>query len=98
MMKDIDELITDPGWQGVYSRHQAIGAIPNGTKVRKVKSEPKDGHPDGALAVVIGSWGLLPWEKPLEIKGYTIRFFYFVEFEDMPQVGVGISEHRIQAI
>jgi hypothetical protein len=84
----------DPDWFGEYTRDQAKGAMPNGTRVRKVNSEAKDGHPDGSLATIIGSISA----GPLGINGVTIRYLYFVEFDDLPHVGIGISEPRIEAI
>jgi hypothetical protein len=47
----------EPGWLGGFTRNQAPGAIPNGSRVRKVRSEQNDPHPVGALATVLGSLG-----------------------------------------
>ena len=33
-----------PGWLGAFTDDQAEGAIPNGTPIVKVKTEPGDGH------------------------------------------------------
>lgn len=33
----------------MLTRQQADGAIPNGTLIVKINSEPGDGHPDGSL-------------------------------------------------
>lgn len=85
----------DPGWAGAYTRQQAKGAMPNGTKVRKVRSQPKDGHQDGAMGTVIGSFTAT---EPMEVEGCIVRTFYFIEWEDMPKIGVCSAEHRIEAI
>lgn len=88
---------TDPGWEGLYTREEAVGAMPNGTRVRKVISKPEDGHRDGALATIIGSFAAGDG-APINVKGHLVRYFYFVEWDDMPKVGVGVSEHRIEAV
>lgn len=49
------ELVDEPGWTGTFTRYQAKGAIPNGTRIVKAVSEPGDGTPDGTLGTVLGS-------------------------------------------
>ena len=70
----------------IYTTDQAEGAIPNGTRIVKVNSEAEDAHVDGAPGVVIGSMA-----EP-EHPG---RFGYFIEWDDMPGLPVGIVGHRI---
>jgi hypothetical protein len=72
-----------------YTRDQAEGAIPNGTRVRKINVEPRDAHPEGAEAVVVGSIGPAPW------KG-KMTYGYFVEWDDTPGIPVFITGTRIE--
>jgi hypothetical protein len=55
---------------------QAEGAIPNGSYVRKVNSEPGDETPNGTLGKVFGSVGPMPAsdEKFAGVYGYFIGF------------------------
>ena len=69
----------------VFTRDQAPVAIPNGTRVVKVCSAPDDAHQDGDPGVVIGSTG----------SGDAL--IYFVAWDDMPHVPVGVAEGRIAA-
>lgn len=46
-----------------YVTLEAPGALPNGTEVVKVNSEPGDGHPDGTEGIVVGSIGPAYMEK-----------------------------------
>ena len=77
----------------VYTKNQAEGALPNGTRIEKVNSEPGDGHQDGAAGTVIGSIG------PVEIPDSTYRYAYFVAWDEDPGAGlpVGIREGRVKA-
>jgi len=93
-MKEIN-LITEEGLEGTFTREQFKGAIPNGTKVKKVNSQANDGHQDGALATIVGSIGT---PKPIEVQGITVRCAYFVIWDDMPKRVVGVSEHKLEAI
>jgi len=72
-----------------FTSNQAPGAIPNGAAVEKVNSEPGDGHHDGARATVVGS-------LPIDDDRLPDRYFYFVEWEDLPGHPVGIGGHRIR--
>jgi hypothetical protein len=66
------------------SHQQAPGAIPNGTRVQKCNTEPRDDHQDGALATVLGSVG--------PVNG---MYGYFVEWDDWPGIPVFIRGNRI---
>ena len=76
----------------VYTRNQAEGALPNGTRIEKVNSEPGDGHQDGAAGKVIGSLQAVP------SPGFPERYVYFVAFDENPAAGVpvGIVEGRVK--
>lgn len=44
-----------PGYNGAFTRDQAKGAIPNGTRITKINSEPGDTNADGSTGRVLGS-------------------------------------------
>lgn len=64
---------------GVYITLESPGALPNGTEVVKVNSEPGDGHPDGTEGIVVGSIGPAYMEK----FGRDM-LAYFVEWHGTP--------------
>lgn len=76
----------------LYTLNQAEGALLNGTRVRKVNSEPGDRHQDGAVGKVIGSVEADP------LSGFTDRYVYFVAWDTGPGAGlpIGIREGRIK--
>jgi len=75
-----------PGYEGLHTRDQAPGALPNGTRVRKIASEPNDTHRDGALATVLGS-----------VFAPKVGTGYFIEFDDNPKQAVFVAGHRVAA-
>ena len=77
----------------LFTNKQAPGALANGTSIEKVGSEPGDGHQDGAKGKIVGSIG--PVDPSPEYAG---RYAYFVEWDDMPGLPVGVSDHRIRPI
>lgn len=50
---------------------QAEGAWPNGTRVAKIRSDPDDGHQDGAEATILSS------------HVFADTTIYFVRWDDM---------------
>jgi hypothetical protein len=68
----------------VFTTNHVRHAIANGTRVIKVQSVEGDAHQDGSGAKVIGSL-----RTP---KGIV----YFVEWDDMPSLPVGVAAHRVQ--
>ena len=78
----------EKGWAGTFTRNEAPGALPNGTRVCKVNSKPGDANPDGTLGVVLGSF-------PIEDPESPARHFYFIEWTGMPHVACGITDFRI---
>jgi hypothetical protein len=74
-----------PPYHGRHTRDVAPGAMPNGSRVRKVASEPCDTHQDGALATVLGS-----------MHAPGIGFGYFVAFDDHPLFAVFVAGHRCE--
>jgi len=69
---------------------QAIGAWPNGARVRKLTADPGDGHEPGALGTVRGSIG------PVEAPGYPMAFVYLLEWDDLPGLPVLCAELNIR--
>lgn len=74
-----------PGWTGMHSRDEASGAMPNGTRVHKVKMERGDAHPIGSMATVLGSIS-----HP-DIVGIG----YFVEWDAKPRRAVFVMSAKI---
>lgn len=73
-----------PGWTGGHTREEAPGALPNGTRVRKVETEPEDAHPIGSLATVLGS-----------VYHAVHGFGYFVEWDAKPRFAVLVIARKI---
>jgi hypothetical protein len=68
-----------------YTTQQADDAIPNGSRVKKVNSEPEDFHNDGEEGLVVGS-----------IKHENITF-YFVRWADFNKP-VGVLSIKLEEI
>lgn len=81
-------LISEPGWHGMFTRHQANGAIPNGTQIVKCNSEPGDTTPEGMTGTVMGSL------RAPETMGALL--FYFVEWTNRPRAPMGIMATKIK--
>lgn len=84
----------EPGWLGGFTRNQAPGAHPNGSRVVKVREEDGDSTPLGTGGTVLGSLdgSALGYRNP---DGSVVRFAYFVEWEDKPRVAVGVLDWKI---
>lgn len=65
----------------------AKGAIPNGTRIKKVFSEDGDANKVGTEGVVIGS-----------IHHPDVGFGYFVEWDTFPGLPVFVVEKKISAL
>jgi hypothetical protein len=63
---------------------EALGALPNGTRFRKGKTNPGDIHPEGARGTICGSCG------PFAHEGSPRVFAYLVAFDDTPSAYVFI--------
>ncbi len=77
----------------------AEGAIPNGARVVKVNSKPDDAHQDGALGTVVGALGPANEEVKAQLRGWgfpPIEWIYWVRWDDLPEIPVAISDHRIK--
>ena len=88
----------EPGWVGVFTRHQAEGAIPNGTPVVKVESEPGDATPSGTKGVVLGSTPTIR-EVEADARARGIRppdaFVYSVEWSTRPRHAMNVMDWKI---
>jgi len=67
-----------------FTTDEAMGAWPNGTRIRKEVFTDGDAHGIGELGTVVGSIG------PLE--GH---YGYFIRWDDMPHVPVFVVGNRI---
>ena len=82
------------------------GRWPKGTRVKKVQSEPGDAHRDGALGTIVGALGPASPSQRAELiielakKGVNgdAEYFYWVEWDDMLGIPVGIADYRIEPI
>jgi hypothetical protein len=72
-----------------FTRQQAKGALPNGTRVQKIASGPGDAHKDGEWATVLGS---LVAE---EFDGRKNAYGYFVAWDDHPELPVFCTGWRL---
>jgi hypothetical protein len=98
-------LTIEAGWHGVFTRQQAKGAIPNGSRIVKTASEKGDSTPYGALGTVLGSLGPFPPEAAAEAKAELVAkglepndvvYAYFVEWDALPRTAVGIMDWKIR--
>lgn len=80
-------LAMEPGWEGVFTRERAAGAMENGTRIKKIVHEQGDMHPMGARGTILGS-----------LTAPGLRIAYFVEWDDQPKKAVGVSDYKIAAV
>jgi hypothetical protein len=85
---DIDAMTprSEPGWTGVFNRYQLAlpGTLAIGTRIAKVKVEPGDSQPLGALGTILGCYG-----HP------DMGVGYFVEWDALPRVAVFVIGWKI---
>ena len=76
---------------GMFTRDQADGAWPNGTRVIKVKGDPggDDTTALGVTGTVLGSI-MMP-----EVSRHP---FYFIEWDDKPLIAIGVSGWKIEQV
>ena len=82
------------------------GWWPKRTRVEKIRSEPGDGHQDGALGSIVGALGPGPPSAQAELIVKLARmgveeggeYVYWVEWDDMPGIPVAIADYRIKPI
>lgn len=83
------------GWRGGFTRNQAEGAYPNGSRIVKAREEDGDATPLGTGGTVLGSLdgSVLDQRNP---DGDVIRFAYFIEWDTAPRVAVGVIDWKIE--
>jgi hypothetical protein len=92
-----DNIETDDHMFGAYIKHQAIGALPNSTRIRKIRSEFGDATPNGEEGRVLGSLAV-PITIP-ESKNYGhIPYFYFVEWDHAPGFAIGVISAKLERV
>jgi hypothetical protein len=81
---------TEPGWFGQLTRNQAEGALPNGSRIVKCRSEPNDAHPNGCTGTVLGSIG------PRAVQGFEhVKYGYCVEWDSQPRIAQFVLDYKI---
>ena len=83
-------------YMGVFSRYEAKGAWPNGTRVRKVNSEDGDGHPDGSLGTILGSLKCEGDAATAETERLGISHLYFIEWDASPKKAIGTMSIKLE--
>lgn len=94
----------EPGMVGAFTREQAPGAIPNGTRIVKHYAEAWDANPVGAHGVVLGSMmddqlGKLVGEllaPALRHGNENSKYLYFVEWDNAPGRAVVVLGAKIK--
>lgn len=81
-------LRNEPGWAGAFTRAQAAGALPSGTRIVKCNSEPGDTRADGSGGTILGSIShpSLRGGEPL----------YFIAWDATPRMAVGVMAFKIK--
>jgi hypothetical protein len=90
-MNHFTENSPDDETTAFYLTTQVAGAIPNGSDVVKVNSEPGDCHPDGTPGVVVGSAGPVYMEK----FGREM-LAYFVQWDGNVAVPIGTIDIKVK--
>lgn len=81
------DLKPEPGWYGVFTRAQVLGAYPNGTRVVKVAQDPGgDLNPLGATGTILGS--MRHPERPDQLA-------YFIEWDSHPRLAVVVIDWKL---
>lgn len=83
---DALEVSEHEGYFGVFTRNQYPGALPNGSRVRKLNSERGDHTTDGVSGTIMGSIGHP--ELP--------NIMYFVEWDNRPRTVIGCMDSKLE--
>lgn len=78
-----------PGYIGIFTDQTVPGAIPAGSRVTKVRSEPGDSTPNGDLGKVLGSM-----VEP-EIARNIV---YFVEWDRLPGFATATMDFKVEMV
>ncbi len=87
-------LCNHPGMVGAYTHDQAGGAIPNGSRIRKVGTEPHDRTLDGTPGTVLGSLDAA-MILPIPAANLGIKFMYFVVWDDNPTMAIAVIDRKV---
>lgn len=71
----------------------APGALPNGTRVKKINSQPPDATQDGMLGTIEGSIGPVVVEGP-----FKDQYGYFVRWDHRKDLQVFITSTRVEEV
>jgi len=74
---------------GQHTHGHVDGAVPNGTRMRKIHSRGDDAHRDGAPCTVIGS-GMA------ESRSGVVTIGYFVTWDDRPGIACFVVSKRLE--
>jgi hypothetical protein len=77
----------------IFTSQEAVGAFPNGTRIKKHSSEDEDGHADGELGTVVGSLGPMQPEPK-----FNCKYGYFIEWDTTPGVPVFTAGFKVKEI
>lgn len=83
----------EPGYVGAFTRDNAEGALPAGTRIQKTNSERGDSMPNGAAGTVLGSY-----RDDFKVEGPGILgadFIYFIEWDARKGYAVATSNRKI---
>lgn len=84
----------EPGYVGAFTRENAPGALPAGSRIRKAHSEDGDSMP--APGTVLGSFSDgHSFDRPGLVGA---DFVYFVEWDRRPFYAVAISNRKIEPL
>ena len=79
----------EPGWAGAFTREHAEGALRNGTRIVKHRSDLNDRTPDGTPGIVLGS------VRDRVVLGDGV--LYFVAWASAPRTAVGCLGRKLRA-
>ena len=79
-----------------YVTCEMPGALRNGTRVRKVRSEPGDGNRDGSRGTVLGSLQMPDMGNIPTDRGMKVKFLYFIRWDRMSNIAVGVLDTKLE--
>jgi len=79
-----------PGYFGAFSTQTAKGAMENGTRIVKVRTDPSDTNPIGTMGKVLGSIAEPNVTYP--------NIMYFIEWDTSPKVAVSCAAWKIARV
>ncbi len=87
-------MVQEPGITGMFTRNQAPGAFPNGSRVVKCDAEPTDVTPLGAQGTVIGSIAGPVLKRGVERKG----IMYWISWDWRPTWYIAVSDWKLEQV